>query len=232
MNVGALRVIAVQEVDLAPRLRHVEIYTASGLVTFLWHGSADAENVVLMGGGAMGGLLGPSNGFYQDLGVALTSNPDANTAVIRVGYRRPNDLPSCIGDVAAAGMLAERNGAQRFITVGHSFGGAVAIGAALDPSPIAESVVGVVTLATQSAGCENAAGLVGRPMLMLHGDADEILPAWSSEIVKEIAGGYAELRILHGAGHLLSENGADEVLRSAIPPWIVQTFTRASARSS
>lgn len=230
MNVGALRVLAVQEVDLAPGLRHVEIYTAGGLVTFLWHGAARARNVVLMGGGAMGGLLGPASGSYQDLGVGLTNDPASDTAVIRVGYRRPNDLPSCIGDMAAAGMLAERNGAENFITVGHSFGGAVAVGAALEPSPIADSVVGVITLATQSAGCENVADLNRRPFLMFHGDRDEILPLWSSEVVKELAGGYPDLRVLPGAGHLLEENGAGEVLRSAIPAWIVETFAQARRR--
>ena len=229
MNVGSLRVLAVQEVDLAPRLRHVEIYTASGLVTFLWHGSPDARNVVLMGGGAMGGLLGPADGFYQDFGVVMTQDSD-DVAVIRVGYRRPNDLPSCIGDMAAAGMLAERNGAENFISVGHSFGGAVAVGAAIEPSPIAESVVGVVTLATQSAGCENAAELRRRPFLLFHGDRDEILPVWSSEAVKELSGGYADLRVLPGAGHLLAENGAGTVLRKEIPVWVRETFAQVQRR--
>jgi hypothetical protein len=230
MNVGSLRVMAVQEVDLAPGLRHVEIYTTSGLVTFLWHGSAQARNVVLAGGGAMGGLLGPASGFYQDLGVHLTKAADGDVAVIRVGYRRPNDLPSCIGDMAAAGMLAERNGADQFVTMGHSFGGAVAVGAALEPSPIAESVVGVITLATQSAGCENVADLGRRPFLLFHGDRDEILPVWSSEIVKELAGGHPDLRILPGAGHLLEENGAGDVLRKTIPDWIAETFAQARRR--
>ena len=187
-------------------------------------------NVVLMGGGAMGGLLGPANGFYQDFGVVMTSDPDSDISVIRVGYRRPNDLPSCIGDMAAAGMLAERNGAERFISVGHSFGGAVAVGAALEPSPIAESVVGVITLATQSAGCEEVVHLNRRPFLMFHGDRDEILPHWSSEVVNELAGGYADLRILPGAGHLLAENGASDVLRASIPLWVRETFAGARHR--
>ena len=221
MNIGALRVLAVQEVDLAPGLRHIEIYTMSGLVTMLWHGRPDAEHVVLMGGGAMGGLLGPADGLYQDLGVQLVAN---GIAAIRVGYREPNNLPSCIGDLAAAGLLAENNGAERFVSVGHSFGGAVAVGAALEPSPIAASVVGVVTLSTQSAGCEGAAGLARRPLLLVHGDADEILPMWASEVVNELAGGHGDLRILQGAGHLLRENGAAVALREMLAPWIIQTL--------
>lgn len=226
MNVGALRVLAVQECTINPAgphgLRHVEIYTMQGLVTMLWHGEPDAERVVLCGGGAMGGLLGPGDGFFHDLGVSLAR--DHGIATIRVGYRVPNELGMCIGDLAAAGMLAERNGAARFVTMGHSFGGAVAIGAALAPSPIAESVVGVVTLATQSAGCEEAAGLRDRPFLLVHGTHDEILPMWSSQIVHEIAGGRGELQILQGAGHVLRENGASAWLREHVTPWVASTL--------
>ena len=64
----ALRVIAVQEKAVTPSLDHVEMYTLEGLVTLLWHGPRDAHDVVLMCGGAMGGLLGPADGLYHDLG--------------------------------------------------------------------------------------------------------------------------------------------------------------------
>ena len=226
MNVGALRVLAVQECAILPTgpngLRHVEIYTMQGLVTLLWHGEPDAEKVVLCGGGAMGGLLGPGDGFFHDLGVTLAR--DHGIATVRVGYRQPNDLGMCVGDLVAGAMLAERNGAGRFLTMGHSFGGAVAIGAAIEPSPIAEAVCGVVTLATQSAGCEEAALLKKRPFLLVHGTQDEILPAWSSEMVNEIAGGHGEIHLLPGAGHVLRENGASVWLREHVTPWVVATL--------
>ncbi len=41
------------------------------------------------------------------------------------------------------------------------------------------SVVGVVTLATQSAGCEVAGALDGRALLLFHGERDELLPPTS-----------------------------------------------------
>ena len=50
------------------------------------------------------------------------------------------------------------------------------------------------------------------------------------QVVKELAGGYPDLRVLPGAGHLLEENGAGEVLRSAIPAWIAETFAQARRR--
>ena len=42
-----------------------------GLLTVLWHGDPDAEAAVVLGGGAMGGLLGPADGFYHWLGEEL-----------------------------------------------------------------------------------------------------------------------------------------------------------------
>jgi pimeloyl-ACP methyl ester carboxylesterase len=205
--------LAMQEVEVAPGLFHVEIYCRGGLLTLLWHGDRDAEAVVLMGGGAMGGMLGPADGAYHDIATTLAREHGIGT--VRMGYRRPNDLPDCILDMAAAADLASRAGAQRFVTVGHSFGGAVAVGCAI---ALPAYVKGVVTLATQSAGCEQAELLYGTPMLLLHGDADEILPAMCSEVVNELAGGQGDLVILRGAGHLLTQAG-DEVRRRLLA-WI------------
>ena len=88
MNIGPLRVLAVQAVDVTASLRHVEIYTSSGLVTMLWHGPENAERAVLAVGGAMGGLLGPADGYYQYLGDTLAAQ---GIGTVRISYRRPND---------------------------------------------------------------------------------------------------------------------------------------------
>ena len=221
MNIGPVRVLALQQVEVTPTLRHIEIYTMGGLMTLLWHGPDDASRCVLAGGGAMGGLLGPANGFYHWLGENLAKD---GIGMIRVAYRAPNDLDGCIGDMIAAGMLAEREGAEQFVTLGHSFGGAVALNCGLEPSPIGPSVKGVCTFATQSAGCENAELLGGKPLLMFHGDRDEILPVMASEVVHQLAGGMGELVVLPGAGHVLAENGAGEVLRERVPTWIRQVL--------
>ena len=149
--------LAIQQALVAPGFRHLELFTMQGLLTLLWHGPSDAEAVVLMCGGGMGGLLGPADGLYHDLGTAFA---DAGIGTIRVGYRRPNDLEACVLDMGAAADLAAQSGAQRFVAVGHSFGGAVAINAGL---AMPTAVAGVVTLATQSAGCQMAAGVLEEP---------------------------------------------------------------------
>jgi pimeloyl-ACP methyl ester carboxylesterase len=215
--------LAIQEVEVTPTFHHVEVYTRGGLLTLLWHGHRTEDRYVVMGGGAMGGLLGPSDGAFHDLGVALV---EQGIGVVRVGYRRPNDLPECVLDMAAAADLAVRAGGERFVTVGHSFGGAVAIGCGI---ALPQYVVGVVTLSTQSAGCENAAALYGTPMLLIHGDRDRILPVMCSEVVNELAGGHGDVVVLRGAGHLLNENGAGVELRKRLMDWIPKVLEAESA---
>jgi len=206
-----LQALVVQEVAVAPGLHHLELYTMGGLVTLLWHGERSWSRVLVTCGGAMGSVLGPARGLYHDLGRALA---DQEIATVRVGYRQPGDFESCVLDLAGAIDLAARKGGERFVVMGHSFGGAVAINVALAmPVP----VVGVVTLSTQSAGCERADELGDRPLLLLHGDRDELLPVATSETVRMIAG-TGELVVLPGAGHLLTE-AADE-LRTRLIEWI------------
>jgi hypothetical protein len=209
---AGVQVLARQQVHLAPGLMHHEWYTMSGLLTMLWHGPADAERVVVACGGAMGGLLGPCDGLYQRLGEGLA---DEGIAMIRISYRRPNDLPACVDDLLIAAGTAARQGARRVITVGHSFGGAVAVQAGIAMGP---TCAGVVTLSTQSAGCEEAGRLGATPLLLVHGDRDRILPPQASQAVHHLAGGSGELVILPGADHLLVE-AAPEV-EGLLAEWI------------
>ena len=211
-----LEALTVQEVEIAPDFRHLEIYTMRGLLTVLWHGPVDANDVLVTCGGGMGSLLGPAEGLYHDLGVSLAA---VGIGTVRVGYRKPNDLPRCVHDVAAAADLAGRRGARRFVVMGHSFGGAVAIqvGAVLGTH-----CAGVVTLSTQSAGCEVAAELGDTPLLLVHGTSDEVLPPETSAVVQMLAG-HGEVVLLPGSGHLLSEAAGE--LRERLSVWIGERFT-------
>jgi hypothetical protein len=212
----ALGVLANQDVMLAPGLRHLELYTTRGLLTILWHeppeGVVAKPAALVLGGGAMGGLLGPADGLYHRLGVEWAAR---GVPVLRVSYRRPNDLDACCIDMAAAVQLAVGGGgAERVVTMGHSFGGAVAVRVGVG---LAEMVAGVVTFATQSAGCEVAGGLAGKPLLLFHGDRDEILPPEASEMVRMIAGTGELVRIPHD-GHLLAKSG--EILWERLEEWL------------
>ena len=81
--------------------------------------------------------------------------------------------------------------------------------------------VGVVTLSTQSAGCENAAGISTTPLLLIHGDRDELLPPETSGVVQMLAG-HGEVVYIPNAGHLLTEAADD--LRERLMSWIPERF--------
>ncbi|MFB0902277.1 MAG: hypothetical protein QMA93_05400, partial [Acidimicrobiales bacterium] len=67
-----LRTMAAVEAMMTDDLRHIEVYTMDGLLSLFWHGPSTATDVVLCCGGAMGGVLGPADALYHDLGVLLS----------------------------------------------------------------------------------------------------------------------------------------------------------------
>jgi pimeloyl-ACP methyl ester carboxylesterase len=207
--------LATTEAELAPGLRLLESYTMEGMLKLLWHGDPSAEEVVVLLGGGMGGFLGPAHGLYLDLGRRLAAD---GYGVIGVDYRRPSKLEPSLLDAAATVDWAMTAGARRFLTVGHSFGGAVAVQCAV---ALGGHCAGVVTLATQSAGCEAAQLLGDTPLLLVHGTADEILGPDNSAMVRAMAGG-GDLRVIPGAGHQLDQ--AAEELRSLLLEWIPARF--------
>jgi pimeloyl-ACP methyl ester carboxylesterase len=210
----ALQVMASSDVLVTPNLRHIEMYTMRGLLTVMWHdppeGAAHQTGALVLCGGAMGGLLGPGDALYHRLGVEWAAR---GVPVLRVSYRKANDLDQCCVDVAAAAQLAIGGaGAEKVVLMGHSFGGAVAVGVGLR-----ELVSGVATFATQSAGCELAGGLHDVPFLLFHGEQDEIIPLEASEMVRTIAGNGDVVR-LPGDGHLLAKS--DDIIWDRLEEWL------------
>jgi len=219
----ALQVMASSDVMVTPTLRHVEMYTMRGLLSLLWHEPAEGVAVqpgaLVLCGGAMGGLLGPGDALYHRLGEVWSQR---GVPVLRVSYRKPNDLDLCCVDVAAAVQLAIGGaGADQVVLMGHSFGGAIAVRVGVG---LNDMVAGVVTFATQSAGCEIAAGLGETPLLLFHGERDEILPIEASEMVRMIAG-TGELVRLPGDGHLLAKS--DEIIWERLEAWLAPLVLRA-----
>lgn len=206
----SLQVFARSSAELAPGIDHVEIYTPQGLLTMLVHRPDAPRAAIVACGGAMGGLLGPGHALYQRLGSTWSAR---DVVTYRVGYRVPNDLDRCAHDVACAVEMALADGAERVVVMGHSFGGAVAVRVAV----VMPAAAGVVTFATQSAGCEVAGALAGRPLLLFHGDRDELLPMQASEMVQMIAGS-GDLVICPNDGHLLGRS--DDLIVETLDEWL------------
>lgn len=160
---------------------------------------------VVMVGGVGGGFDSPARDLYPRLGHHLASD---GVAALQVAFRLPGELGEAVLDAGAGVRHLADLGCTRVALVGHSFGGAVVIrtGAALP------EVVAVVTLSTQSYGTERVRELAGRPVLLVHGVEDDLLPADCSVQVFERSGEPKELRLIPGAGHALDE-AADEVYR-------------------
>ncbi len=203
------------------RLTHREVYTSRGLLTVFRHDPPDGVEptgaAIVACGGAMGGVLGPGHGLYQRLGERWA---ERGVTVARVGYRQPNNLDLCAHDLACGVEMVRDAGADRVVVMGHSFGGAVAIRTAVI---MPDSVAGVVTFATQSAGCEVAGALDGRPLLLFHGDCDELLPMEASHVVAAIAG-HGEVVELPGDGHLLAKS--DDIIVEHLDTWLPATLLR------
>lgn len=204
------------DATLAAGIRATEIYTMEGMLGLLWHGPPDAERLVVACPGGMGGYLGPGTGLYPALARRLAAD---GIATVIVDYRSPSHLEPSVLDAIVAVDLAAQSGAGRVIALGHSFGGAVAVNVGL---ALPGAVVGVCTLSTQSGGCEAAAGLAPRPLLLLHGEHDEILPAETSETVRDLAGGHGEVEILPGEGHGLV--GCSDALVERVGRWVTEVF--------
>ncbi len=192
--------------------RTVEIAGPDGPVEARYHEAMGAQSAAVLVGGAGGGFDTPARGLYVRLGRHL---PRDRIAVLRVRFRFPGDLAEARADVLAAIEWLSARGIERVGLVGHSFGGAVAIGAAAEYGAAAV----VVTLATQSFGTDAVSRLRDVPVLLLHGTDDKVLPASSSLHVYRRAGPLAELRLLEGADHRLN-GAAEEVFRLA-RAWLV-----------
>ena len=66
-----------------------------------------------------------------------------------------------------------------------------------------------------------AGGLAGRPLLLFHGDRDELLPPESSHMVQALAGG-GEVVMLPGDGHLLAKS--EDAMIERLDQWLPETL--------
>src|SRR5436305_9382976 len=121
--------------------------TSGGTNRGRYHAAANSAPAVLWVFGAGGGLDGPAGGLYYRLASRLA--PDL-AASLELAYRHPGQLSSCVLDVLFGVEYLKTRGHHQVVLVGHSFGGAVVIKAAI----ASREVVGVAALSSQTYGAE------------------------------------------------------------------------------
>lgn len=188
--------------------------TSRGPVPLRHYPADGAAGAVVYVGGVGGGWDTPARGLYPRLCEELAGEGIAGA---RVRFRHPTVLDEAVVDVlAAAWFLEAEEGIGTLALVGHSFGGAVAIRAAV----ALERVRTVVTLATQAYGADAVGSLAPRcSILLLHGTADEVLSAANSQHVHDRAGAPKELVVYPAAGHGLDEVAAD--VHADVRAWLL-----------
>jgi uncharacterized protein len=205
-----LRILGVDPGDEIAGARKLTLRTNRGAIPIVIHAAESASRAVVCISGAIGGFDGPAM-LYPRLGLEL---PRKGLAVARVNYRAPNDFDECLLDTLAALTFLKGTGHRRAAIIGHSFGGAVAINAGT-LSPVAAAVIAI---SSQLAGAHVVADLAPKPLLLIHGTADDILPPRSSEIIYERAGEPKRLMLFEGADHRLSGKG--EELFALVDEWL------------
>ncbi|MDP6607224.1 MAG: alpha/beta hydrolase [Dehalococcoidia bacterium] len=179
---------------------------------------ASADTAVIMVGGGDGGLDGPAEALYPDLSADLAR---AGIAALRVDFRIhqfPGDVEEAVHDVLAGLSFLAGEGIERAGLLGHSFGGAVMIEAAVR----APAVASVATLATQTAGAQRVGELAPRPLLLIHGLRDIRLTPDCSRMLHEMAGEPKRLELLEEATHSLRQRRED--VRRIVLDWFVDTL--------
>ena len=187
-----------------PAKLELRIATTLGEIRALLDVSEGSPTAVITCSGAMGGdheVLGPADKVYERLAGALPAN---GVSVMRIHYRIAGELGDCVLDVLGAASFLTGVGAEKIILIGHSFGGAVVIKAA----EISPAVTAVASLSPQLFGARNVdrLGEQGKPILLIHGTNDAILPHQASEIIYEKAKEPKRMVLMENGGHGLQED--------------------------
>jgi len=207
--------------------RLIEIPSERGPISCALHlpSNPATEAVVIMVGGGDGGLEGPS-ALYPDLADDLCH---IGIGALRLDFRDhrfPGIVEAGVHDVRAGLDYLTSEGVQRVGLLGHSFGGAVMIEAAVQTKGRAPRVAAVATLATQTAGAQRVGLLAPIATLFVHGLADQRLPADCSRLLYERAGDPRRIELFAGATHSLRQ--AREEVRGLVVEWFGEQLGAAS----
>lgn len=197
-------------------VEELTLNTNAGDIAARLHPDPVGSPAMVWVGGADGGLDGPAWGMYPRLAGQLAAQ---GVASLRLHYRHPNYLEECVMDtLLGAEYLVQQRGYRDVTLVGHSFGGAVVISA----GALSDTVTAVVAMSSQTYGTDLAPQVSPRPLLLVHGMADEILPHACSQSIYERAREPKDLRLYPNCRHGLDE--CREQVDADVVDWLLKVL--------
>ncbi len=208
-----LELLEIERKPAGDGVEEVRLRTNDGTIPCRYHAAAEGDSAVLWVFGSGGGFGGPAGGIYGRLAERLAP---LNIASLQLDYRRPGLLIDCVLDALLGIGFLRKEGRGRITLAGHSFGGAVAINAAI----ASQAVVAVAALSSQMSGADDIAEISPRPILLAHGTSDETLSDICSRELYELAREPKELLLYAGCGHGLDE--CREQLERDLMAWLLR----------
>lgn len=140
-----------------------------------------------------------AEGVYRKLSEDLITS---GVTSLRLRPRVTGEFTDTLIDTLAACSFLKGLGGEQAVIVGHSYAGAVAVRAGtLSPFACA-----VAALAPQRYGTQGVEDM-NKPLLLIHGSDDDVLPPLASEDVYMRAQEPKEMVIIDGTGHAFTGEG-------------------------
>ncbi|MCX6023196.1 MAG: hypothetical protein NTZ05_16010 [Chloroflexi bacterium] len=207
-----LRILSVEARTLEGGGYGVYLTTTRGPLTGKLTVAEGAPGAVIFG--STGSLEehgpGPGGGLYGEIADDLAA---AGVSSLRLFFRlghapEPPGFDECVLDMLGAVSFLRGVGAQGIALVGTSFAGGVVIKA----GSVNPHVTAVVAMASQLHGARyHADKIAPRPLLLIHGEDDNVLEIESSQIILEWAKDPKELVTFPEMGHGLGGPHRDDL---------------------
>ena len=193
--------------------RRVQMQTEDGTIESHYYAAPFARKAIIFIGNTGGSFDSPGNNLYPRLALELLSW-QINSLHLRL--RSSLDLSEALLDVLAGISFLQTERIKSIGLVGHSFGGAVVIHAAVSVPTIST----VISLAPQNFGAEVISLLQeNQSVLFLHGKKDEVLPPITSATLYQLAHEPKDVFFYNQAKHNFTESS--EKVYEKIKSWVI-----------